>query len=329
MTQRDGARLILVAASMVILSAGVRFAAPFVTLLLLAGALAIATQALVDALLARRVPRWLALGAGLLTALMALGSLALVLGVALRRLTERLPLYEAQFTRLLADLLARINARGLGLSMDHLGEVLDASHALALGTSLLQGTASAASRLLVVLVLVGFMLVEAPRLRDKLYAHGDSGTKTAHRVRTYLLVKTATSLVTGTLVFLLCRGVGVDLATLWGVLAYLLNYIPTFGSFIAAVPAVALALVQLGWAPALAVAVGYIAINTVIGIVLEPRWLGHVLGLSPLIVLLSLLFWGFLLGPVGALLSAPLTMFVRDWLLQTSDLKALGELMNE
>lgn len=325
---RDGARWILVAASMVVLSAGVRFASSFMTILLLAGALAIATDALVEALARRKVPRWAALGAGLFTALTALAALALVLGIALRRLTQRMPVYEARLEQLPTELLQHVNTFGLGISLDQLGQLFDAGAALAIGTSLLQGTASVLSRLLVVLVLVAFMLGEAPHLRGKLATHGEAGSRTAQRIRTYLLVKTATSLLTGTLVFALCVGLGVELPLLWGVLAYLLNYIPTFGSFIAAVPAVGITLVGLGWGSAVAVAVGYFAINFVVGIVLEPRWMGHVLGLSPLVVLLSLLFWGFLLGPVGALLSAPLTMFVRDWLLQTTDLKALGELMN-
>jgi len=321
--------LILVAAASVVVIAGVRFAASFVTTFLLAVGLAIATNVLVEALTRRAVPRWLALVVGLVTDLTVLVGIAVLLGVAIRRLTLKLPEYEARLNEALEGVAQRAGGLGAGVWRDQLEGMLDPSAVLSLGTSLLQGTASVVSRLFVVLVLVAFMLIEAPRLRDKLGPYGGEGPSTARRVRTYLLVKTGTSLLTGVLVFVLCITLGVDLPLLWGVLAYLLNYIPTIGSFIAAIPAVAITLIEMGWGPAVAVAIGYIAINTTIGVVLEPRWMGHVLGLSPLVVLLSLLFWGFLLGPVGALLSAPLTMVVRDWLLQTSDLRALGELMNE
>jgi len=149
------------------------------------------------------------------------------------------------------------------------------------------------------------------------------------RVRTYLVVKTATSLATGLLAGALCFGAGLDFPMLWGLLAYLLNYIPTIGSIIAAIPAVALALLQLGVGWAAGIALSYLAINTLIGTALEPRFMGQALGLRPLVVLLSMLFWALLLGPVGALCSAPLTMLARDWLLHTRDLKWFGELLGD
>jgi predicted PurR-regulated permease PerM len=140
-------------------------------------------------------------------------------------------------------------------------------------------------------------------------------------------VKTGTSALTGLIVALLCWSCGVDLPVLWGLLAFLLNYIPNIGSVIAAVPPVLLALVQHGPGVAMGVAAGYLAVNFTVGNMLEPRLMGRALGLSPLVVFLSMLVWGWMLGPVGALFSAPLTMILKHWLAHTPDLTWIAVLL--
>jgi predicted PurR-regulated permease PerM len=105
--------------------------------------------------------------------------------------------------------------------------------------------------------------------------------------------------------------VGVDYPLLWGVLAFLLNFVPNIGSLLAAIPALLLALIQLGISGTLWALLGYVVINNVIGAVIEPRFMGRGLGLSTLVVFLSLVFWGWVLGPVGMFLSVPLTMMVK------------------
>ena len=104
---------------------------------------------------------------------------------------------------------------------------------------------------------------------------------------------------------------GLDYFLLWGLLAFLLNYVPNIGSIIAAIPAVLLAVVQLGMFKALLVAAIYLAVNIIMGNAVEPKLMGHKLGLSSLVVFLSLVFWGWILGPIGMLLSVPLTMIVK------------------
>jgi predicted PurR-regulated permease PerM len=126
-----------------------------------------------------------------------------------------------------------------------------------------------------------------------------------------MAIKTSISLATGILVGSLLSVVGLDYFLLWGLLAFLLNYIPTIGSFIAAVPAILLAIVQLGFGDAMVIAAGYLVINTLMGNIIEPRFMGKGLGLSTLVVFFSLIFWGFILGPVGMLLSVPLTMTIK------------------
>ncbi|MGA9620421.1 MAG: AI-2E family transporter, partial [Serratia proteamaculans] len=99
----------------------------------------------------------------------------------------------------------------------------------------------------------------------------------------------------------------VRFAFVWALLAFSLNYIPNIGSVLAAIPPVAQVLVFSGLYEALLVVAGYLAINLVFGNIIEPRMMGRGLGMSTFVVFLSLLFWGWLLGPVGMLLSVPLT----------------------
>ena len=148
--------------------------------------------------------------------------------------------------------------------------------------------------------------------------------RAAREVNRYVFVKTGTSLVTGLAVGLLTWALDADLPLLYGLLAFLLNYIPNLGSIIAVLPPLALALLQQGPGTTSLMAIGYLVINMVVGNFIEPRIMGRALGLSPLVVLLSVIFWGWLLGVVGALFSALLTLIVRLLLLATEDLHGLG-----
>ena len=135
--------------------------------------------------------------------------------------------------------------------------------------------------------------------------------KFINNVNNYMAMKTLVSLFTGTLVAGFVFIMGLDYPLLWGLLAFALNYVPNIGSIIAAVPAVLLAIIQVGIVKAMIIAAGYVVINLVMGNVIEPRFMGRGLGLSTLVVFLSLLFWGWILGPVGMLLSVPLTITVK------------------
>jgi AI-2 transport protein TqsA len=174
------------------------------------------------------------------------------------------------------------------------------------------------ANLFLIIITVIFMLFEASSVPRKLHLALDdpqARLKQIDRflssVNNYIAIKTLVSIATGICVSLMLWVFGLDFFLLWGVLAFLLNYIPNIGSIIAAVPAMSLAVLQLGPAAAGFIGLGYLTINTVMGNVVEPRYLGRGLGLSTLVVFISLIFWGWLLGTVGMLLSVPLTMIIK------------------
>lgn len=144
-----------------------------------------------------------------------------------------------------------------------------------------------------------------------------------------LVLKTAISLVTGLVVWGMLAALDVRFAFVWGLLAFALNYIPNIGSVLAAIPPILQVLVFSGLYDALILLAGYLVINLVFGNILEPRIMGRGLGLSTLVVFLSLIFWGWLLGPVGMLLSVPLTIIVKIGLEQTAGGQSIAVLLSD
>ena len=189
--------------------------------------------------------------------------------------------------------------------------------------------------LFLVIITVVFMLFEASSLRQKVYLALDEPDikmqqieRFLSSVNNYLAIKTLVSVATGFCVTVMLWAAGLDFYLLWGVLAFLLNYIPNIGSIIAAIPAILLAALQFGLAPAGFIGLGYLAINTIIANLIEPRYLGRGLGLSTLVVFLSLVFWGWLLGSVGMLLSVLLTMVIKIGLENSQDGKWIAILLS-
>ena len=144
----------------------------------------------------------------------------------------------------------------------------------------------------------------------------------------YLSIKTLVSIVTGLLIYVSLAIMGLDQAIMWGLIAFFLNYIPNIGSIIASIPAILIALIQFNFFYAFLVALIYIFINIIMGSIIEPKYLGKELGLSTLIIFLSLIFWGWLLGPVGMLLSVPLTMVMKIALESSNDTKWIAILLS-
>ncbi len=199
----------------------------------------------------------------------------------------------------------------------------------------LRTTTAALSSFLVISLIVIFTLFEAATFGPKVRAaFGSAGAearfaRAMHEIQHYMGIKTVISLVTGLLIGIWVGVMGVEFAVFWGLVAFVLNFIPNLGSIIAAVPTTLLAMVQIGVGRALLVALGYLVVNMVIGNFIEPPLLGRRLGLSTLVVVLSLVFWGWVWGPVGMLLSVPLTMVVKILLENTEEFRWVAVLLGD
>ncbi len=304
-------------AAIVILIAGMKAAASLFVLLLLAVFIAIICLPALHFLMQHRFPPSLAIftvTAGLICASILVGMFA---GSSVADFSRNMPMYQERLQGQMAALLVWLSDHGMQLSGQALLQQLDPSMAMGFAGKILASFGNALANTLLIILAVIFLLFEAIALPHKWAIMNEHAPKAAQfsqflaSVNRYLVIKTWVSLGTGLLVYLMLTLLGVDYPLLWGLLAFLFNYVPSIGSIIAAVPAVLLALVQLGPDIALYVGGGYLLINIIIGNAIEPRFMGRGVGLSTLVVFLSLLIWGWVLGPVGMLLSIPLTMILK------------------
>lgn len=340
---QGGAQFLLMAASTIIVIGGIRFAGRLLVPFVLAAFLAILCLPAVVLLTKRKVPTVVAVLVVVLVLGGVLSGVGAIVGGSINQFTEAVPKYEQRVDALWESVEGWIenlpfeilrsepneDQATKPLQMIKPGQLMGF-----LGTGLKGVLAALKNSFLVILTLV-FMLLEATTFPTKIRLAFGGGSDTAERfsvvtgqVQRYLAIKTVTSLTTGLLVGLWVGVLGLDFAVVWGLVAFMLNYIPNIGSIVAAVPAVLLAVVQLGLGPGLAVGIGYLVINVMIGNLVEPALLGRSLGLSTLVVFLSLVFWGWMWGTVGMLLSVPLTMMIKIFLENSEDLKWAAVLLD-
>ena len=338
-TQRDaGLRFLIVAACVVVIIAGLRAAAPIILPFLIAVFLAVVNVPLMNWLMRNRVPKPVAVMLTILTAVSIVGILVGVMATSLNQLSVVAPTYQARLQELLVS--ATDLAERYGVPADQLTTAMAPSGVLDLAGGVIGDTLRALGSLLsnsfLVLLTVIFILFEAAGFGEKLKtAFGDTNdlfgpmTRMAAQIQNYLVAKTAISAATGVVIGMWVALMGLDFPLSWGLLAFMFNFIPTLGSIFAAVPAVLLALIQpdLGPLSAVVVAVGYLVVNVLFGSLLEPTLMGKRLGLSTLVVFISLVFWGWVWGPVGMLFSVPLTMVVKITLENTHEFRWLAVML--
>ncbi|MEN8207181.1 MAG: AI-2E family transporter [Pseudomonadota bacterium] len=245
--------------------------------------------------------------------------LAILLGSTATQFEAALPGYQARLDELTGTVSTGAATKGIGLEEAGILNALDPSAVMGFANYMVTGIGNALSNAFLILFTVMFMLTEAAGFPRKVAAiEGPDAEKTLQRlaevienVNRYVAAKAIMSLATGILIWLLLALVGLDFAPLWGFMAFLLNFVPNIGSIIAAVPAVLLAMLQFEPAMVLVVIGIYLVINTLIGNIVEPMVMGQRVGLSTLTVFMSLVFWGWMFGPIGMLLSVPLSMVIK------------------
>jgi predicted PurR-regulated permease PerM len=305
-------------ASAVIILAGLKLARDLLVPVLLGMVVAATSTPVVTFLLRKKLPPIVVAIVALALDVVALAALGALFVAAAGDLAEFLPRHEEWFSG--AD-------ASIALWLAHHG-VRDVYHPLA---PLMQGErigqtlagaadtfAGGASLIAVVLLVAFFTLCEVTLLGDKLRAFVPNAERHLERLdrvirdlQRYLVVKVFVSLTAALLGYVVLKALGVELALLLAFVLFVMHFIPAVGVPIAMVPAVAVALLSRGVGAAIAVAISYEVIAVLCGNVLEPRLLGRTIGLSPLTVLLSMLFWGWMWGPLGAVIAVPITTVVK------------------
>ena len=311
-------QLMLILASFVIIVAGMKAAESIIVPFLLSLFISIIALPPFQWLQQKRVPRGIALIIIILIFLAFIFLIGFLIGTSVTDFSSNLPFYEQNLQNQTQALISWLvekkyiepdfqisNAVKPGVILDIAGNVFNQlSNLFANG--------------FLMLLTVIFMMLEVSSLPQKInemFANPEASLSriksVTQNINKYIVLKTILNLCNALLVTIFLYFMGVDYYLLWGLLAFMLNYIPTIGSFFALLPPALLALVQFGFVEAIVVVIGFIIINTLIGNIIEPRFMGKGLGLSTLVVFLSLIFWGWVLGPIGMLLSVPLTITIK------------------
>ncbi len=305
-------------AAFVVIVAGIMSAKALILPFLLAAFLAIICAPPLYWLRTRGVPPFVSIIILVLVLVIIEMVIAGLIGSSLTDFSKNLPLYQERLKEILSGSISWLSAHGIEVTDDIIMDQFDPGRLMGMAASTLNKMGGLLTNTFMIILTFVFILFEAAGFPDKLRAIAgdrnaslDEYAEITKGVNRYMLLKTVTSLITGTLVTISLGIIGVDFAVMWGLVAFLLNFIPTVGSIIAAIPAVLLALVQLGYGPATAAAASYLVINILIGNIVEPKIMGSGVGLSPLVIFISMAFWGWVLGPVGMLLSVPLTMTLK------------------
>lgn len=354
-----GLKLVFLIACTVIVIAGLKAAASIFVPVLLAFFIATVSFPITNWLREHRAPRWLAV---LLTVLVDFAFLAGVVVIAVilvgdfgdkwtgtgandpesyKSLVEQ---KIGDVSLFIVDQLEKRNFENARETVDNYFrtkaldqlEQIDFGQVWSLSTGVVGRVASFFGTSFFVMLMTIFMLTEARMYGRRLNAICEAKGPDFERlfsatrdIQRFLGIKTVISLITGFLAGFLCWVADLDFFILWGILAYALNYIPVVGSVIAGVPPTILALIVSGGPQAMAVATGYTAINVFLGNFVEPMMMGSRFGLSTLMVILSVMFWGWLWGPVGMLLAVPLTMLIKVAMLNSEDFRWLAVAMSK
>ncbi len=313
-----GLRILISAAAFVIIIAGVNLAQSVIVLILISIFLAILGAPAVLWLKKKHIPSILAVFIVMAVMIIILILISAQIGTSISNFSNELPLLQSSIREQVIELSVFLRSKGFSGTQKILLDYINPEAVMKFTAGLLTGLSSVLSDVILVLLTVTFTLLEISSFPQKLRAIlGDPEqvfprfTKFIVDMKRYMIIKTMINLAAGILIAVWMEILGVQFPVLWGFLAFLLHYIPNIGAIIAAIPPALLALVQIGIGSALLVVTGNILIGFLIGNVIEPRLMGRRLGLSTLVVFLSLIFWGSLLGLIGAILCIPLTMALK------------------
>lgn len=325
-------RVLLAASAVVIILAALHGAATLVVPIVVAVLIAVIMGPYEHQLIARGWPRLAAFGVVLAITVIGLVAIVIAVDVSLSAFIVDLPAYRPGSERLLQDVLD-LGARA-GLDLSHLVHVSSAiRNAFSAADTLTRSLLATFAGWTVVLILTVFMLYEALDFPEKVRGilgqsrHVKRLGDFARDLSRFMRLMTLGAALTAAGDLVVMVALGVPSAVLWAGLAFLFSYIPSIGYIMIVIPPTIATLVRFGFGRALVVLVGLTLIDNAVGIILLPRLIGRRLDVAPFWGMLSLVVWGWLLGPAGAILAIPLTMFAKFLLDSSPSTEPLGRLV--
>ena len=322
-------------AALVIIVAGLKMSSPILIPVLVAAFLTVLGGPTVLWLKEKGFPSWISVLLVVTVMVSILVIAGVIIGNSVNRFINVVPEYKVTLQEKGSDLVQWLNSKGVSISGENPIENIDFGVTMDIAATLLTSLGGLLTNTFLILFIVLLSLLEVSGMSSKIKAAFESNGHTllqyrdfTARFKNYLIIKTAISMGTGILVGTWCYLMNVNFPIIIGFLAFFLNYIPNFGSIIAAIPAVIISMVEHGLWPSMIVAGGFLVINVVVGSFLEPKFMGKGLGLSPLVVFVSMAGWAWILGPVGAFLSVPLTITIKIALETNENTRWLGVLMS-
>ena len=329
-------RLLLTTASVVAVLAGMRVAGPIFGPVLVAMVITIAWSPGSEWLRKRGWHPSLAALTGIVLGVLVIGLFVALVWSSLAQLQDKLPGYQPRIEAI--QLLIKEKLADLPIDTSRLfsSEVLRPSSIVGYALGLIRNLTETAGNLFLLLLLMAFMMLEAVRYPEKLrvaLSHRRGAIERfgafAKSIRSYVVINAIFGMVVAVLQTILLLALGVDYAILWGVMSFLLSFVPNVGFLIALVPPTLLALVEFGFGRALTVLVGYVVVNSIVDNAIKPRFVGESLDLSPIVVVMSLLFWGWLIGPLGALVAVPLSLALKFFFESFEESRWIAHLMSD
>jgi len=325
---------ILTGSGLIIIFAGLKIADKIVVPFFLAMFIALISLPLLKYFQSKKINTPLSVTLVLVTIMSVSLSIAALIGTSLNSFRKSLPEYKEKIYHEIDKLSTFAEKYDITINSDIMNNYIDPTFIMQFVANTISAFGNVLTNYLLILLIVMFTLLEAAGFSNKLKLAFKNSEKSinnfnnfSNNMNKYLTIKTIVSILTGTIIYIFLTIINLDHAIMWALIAFFLNYIPSIGSIIASIPAIIIALIQYNIYYALLVAGIYMAVNVIMGSIIEPKYLGKELGLSTLIIFLSLLFWGWLLGPVGMLLSVPLTLILKIGLESNNDTKWIAILL--
>jgi AI-2 transport protein TqsA len=322
----EGTQLLLILAAIVVVALGMKFAASIITPIALALIVSISMTPVLQWLIRKGMPNGIALTIVIITVVVVMLTLAVIVILSLQNVIQTLPKYQDRIAQIQDEISTFLTDRGIKTTSIRDLDIFSPAKLVNVGVSVASAIAGAMSSWFFMLLLAAYMLLEAtdfPRKLEKTLKFGSAMPERFYKlnvaVRSYIFMTVWLGALNAILLTIMLFFLGVDFALLWGVLAFLMSFIPYIGFILALIPPTLMSLLEGGWQEALIVIIGFIILNTITDNIIKPKVMGKGLDLSPVVIMLSLFIWAWILGPVGAILAVPLTIVVKELILEVSD----------